>query len=191
MQADRRPGGQAADGGPRGGRRLLVVVEGPAGSAAPLVERASASGARIVRELRAPVDRQPALCVGVVDGPETAASALLAALDGAGLIVEATADRTTVDRLVDDLRRLGPVDHRVGDVATEPALDPDARAILGLLAEGHSLGEAAFILGMARRTADRRLAAARMALGADRTTEAIARARRLGWFGPSRAGTDC
>jgi DNA-binding NarL/FixJ family response regulator len=62
-------------------------------------------------------------------------------------------------------------------------LDPEARAILGLLAEGHSLGEAAHLLGLARRTADRRLLAARRALGVDRTTEAIARARRLGWFG--------
>ena len=166
--------------------RPLVVVEGPPGAAAPLVDRASAAGARIVQGLRAPLDHRGAICVGVVDGPATAAQALLAALDGAGLIVEATADRATIDRLVDDLRRLGSVDHRVGAVDAGPALDPDARAILGLLAEGHSLGEAAHLLGLARRTADRRLALAREALGVDRTTEAIARARRLGWLGPGR-----
>jgi len=59
----------------------------------------------------------------------------------------------------------------------------DARAIIGLLAEGHSLGQAARLLGLSRRTADRRLAAARSALGAERTTEAVARAQRMGWLG--------
>ena len=188
MHADPRPSRHAAQGGAADARRLLVVVEGPPGSAAPLVERARGSGLRIIRDLRAPIDRRPGVCVGVVDGPEAAARALLAAIDGAGLIVEATADRATIDRLVDDLRRLGPVDHRVGPVDPGPALDPDARAILGLLAEGHSLGEAAHLLGMARRTADRRLAAARAALRAERTTEAIARARRLGWLGSDNPG---
>ena len=61
-------------------------------------------------------------------------------------------------------------------------IGPDARAILGLLAEGQSLGEAADILGLSRRTADRRLAEGRRALGVERTTEAIARAQRLGWL---------
>jgi DNA-binding NarL/FixJ family response regulator len=128
------------------------------------------------------------VCAGVVDGPDAAARALLAAISGAGLILETTADRATVDRLVDDLRRLGPVDHRVGEPAAGPNLDPEARAILGLLAEGHSLGEAANLLGLARRTADRRLAAARATFGVERTTEAIAQARRLGWFGPGGRG---
>jgi hypothetical protein len=42
------------------------------------------------------------------------------------------------------------------------------------------------MLGLARRTADRRLAEARRTLGVSRTTEAIARARRLGWLDRSR-----
>jgi DNA-binding NarL/FixJ family response regulator len=74
------------------------------------------------------------------------------------------------------------VDHRIGAPEPPPVISSEARAILGLLAEGHSLGEAAATLGMARRTADRRLAEGRRALGTDRTTEAIARARRLGWL---------
>ncbi len=77
-----------------------------------------------------------------------AEAALLAALDGAGLILRATGRRDVIDRLVDDLRRLGPVDHRIGTPDTAEALGPTARAILGLLAEGHSLGEAATILGL-------------------------------------------
>ncbi len=63
------------------------------------------------------------------------------------------------------------------------AMPPDARALLSLLAEGVTLGEAAERLGMARRTADRRLAQARSAIGAERTTEAIALARRAGIVG--------
>lgn len=167
------------------GRRLLVVLEGQPGAGRAVAARAAAAGdgTRIVEGFRVPLGRDAVVCVGVVDGAEAAAQAVLAAIDGAGLVIEATADRQTIDRLVDDLRRIGPVDHRVRAPEPAPALDADARAILGLLAEGHSLGEAAELLGLARRTADRRLAAAREALGVERTTEAIARARRLGWLG--------
>ena len=161
----------------------VVVIEGPPGCGEGIAAHLAASGHRVIDGFRAPLDRRDAICRGVVDGPGSAATALLAALDGAGLIVEASADRMTIDRLVDDLRRLGPVDHRAVPPDPLPTLDPEARAILGLLAEGHSLGEAAAILGLARRTADRRLAAARDALGVERTTEAIAKARRLGWLG--------
>ena len=164
---------------------ILIVVEGPPGSADAIERRLAADGLSVVAGFRSPIGRGQVVCRGVVDGPQSAAAAMLAALDGTGLLVEATADRATIDRLVDDLRRLGPVDHRVGKPEPGPTLEPEARAILGLLAEGHSLGEAAEILGLARRTADRRLAAAREALGVERTTEAIANARRLGWL---RAG---
>jgi DNA-binding CsgD family transcriptional regulator len=119
---------------------------------------------------------------GTVQSAADAEAALLAALDGSGLILRAIGQREVIDRLVDDLRRLGPVDHRIGKPDTAEALSPTARAILGLLAEGHSLGEAATILGLSRRTADRRLAEGRRVLGVERTTEAIARARRLGWL---------
>ena len=174
-------------------RPPFVVIEGPAGSADREAMRLRASGYELVDGYRTVVRRGRAIVrTGVVRGPGDAAEALLAAIDGAGLLVEAAADRLTIDRLVDDLRRLGPVDHRIGEANAGPPLDPEARAILGLLAEGHSLGEAAHLLGLARRTADRRLAAARTALGVDRTTEAISRARRLGWFeaggGASRGG---
>ena len=161
----------------------LIVVEGAPGSSALILDQLRAAGLSLHDGFRVPVGRRDVVCVGTVDGTESAARALLAALDGTGLVIDATADRMTIDRLVDDLRRLGPVDHRVGAPDPSPGLDAEARAILGLLAEGHSLGEAAVILGLARRTADRRLAAARAALGVDRTTEAIARARRMGWLG--------
>ncbi len=171
----------------------LLVLEGPAGIADREAARLRMKGYEVVAGFRTMVSRsRPVVRVGIVASPSDAADALLAAIDGAGLVLEATADQGVIGRLVDDLRRLGPVEHRVGEHDAVPDLDPDARAILGLLAEGHSLGEAANVLGLARRTADRRLAAARRALGVDRTTEAIARAWRLGWFAPGggRGRTD-
>jgi DNA-binding NarL/FixJ family response regulator len=169
----------------------VVVLEGPPGCSRGEIERLRAAGRIIVDGLRAPAHPAGSICVGVVDSEATAVEALLAVLAGAGLVVEARGDRAVVDRLVDDLRRRGPVDHRtVGGTgaatAAEPDLSVEARAILGMLAMGLSLGEAAHVLGLARRTADRRLAEARRALGVTRTTEAIAKARRLGWLDPAK-----
>lgn len=121
---------------------------------------------------------------GTVASPRDATVALLSALDGFGILVRATADDEVVNRLVDDLRRLGPVRHEAAS-SVAPADSPvvtEGRAILAFLAEGHTLGEAASRLGLSRRTADRRLAEARAALGVTRTTEAIARAAREGWL---------
>jgi DNA-binding CsgD family transcriptional regulator len=63
-------------------------------------------------------------------------------------------------------------DERHGPI---PVLCTDGRAILGLLAEGATLGAAAATLHMSRRTADRRLAEARAALQVERTVEAVAK----------------
>jgi DNA-binding NarL/FixJ family response regulator len=161
----------------------LVVVEGSDEAFRHAVAEARADGCTVVAGWTQTVARAPRpVCVGRVDGVADAEAALLAALDGVGLIIAAHSDREVIDRLIDDLRRLGPVDHRVGEPVPGPAVPPEARALLGLLAEGHSLGEAAEVLGLARRTADRRLALTRRALGVERTTAAIARARRLGWL---------
>jgi DNA-binding CsgD family transcriptional regulator len=165
---------------------LAVLGDEPGvdAAAAAIAARLGAEGWRIIDGL----DSRPALGRVVLRGTVTtardAAAALLAALDGFGLLVRVTADPAIRDRLEDDLRRLGPVE-TAGPIAPAggPAIHPQGRAILGLLAEGHSLGEAAHLLGLSRRTADRRLADARAALGVTRTTEAIARAARHGWLG--------
>ena len=57
------------------------------------------------------------------------------------------------------------------------------------IAEGASLGQAAADLHLSRRTADRRLAAARKALDAASTPEAVVKATRLGLLGPGRRPT--
>lgn len=76
-----------------------------------------------------------------------------------------------------------------GDVApgqaeehTPASVDPEARALISRLAAGATLGQAAKAVHMSRRTADRRLAQARRALGVERTVVAIAWAHRLGWL---------
>jgi DNA-binding CsgD family transcriptional regulator len=166
----------------------LVVVEGPALAFEHALRETQAAGWTAEAGFGPPHRQGAIVRTGVVDTADAAGAALLAALAGQGLVVRVTAERTVVDRLVDDLRRLGSVDHRIGDVATPPLVGSEARAILGLLAEGHSLGEAATILGLSRRTADRRLAEGRRALGVERTTEAIAQARRLGWLRISTSG---
>lgn len=162
----------------------LVIVEGPPAAFERARHEVAMAGWVVVTGFSGPRRPGAVVRVGVVATESDAAASLLAALGGAGLVVHAEAARSVVDRLVDDLRRLGPVDHRNGVQMEPPTVGAEARAILGLLAEGHTLGEAAAILGLARRTADRRLAEGRRALGTDRTTEAIARARRLGWLRP-------
>jgi DNA-binding NarL/FixJ family response regulator len=169
--------------------RPLIVLEGPEGVADALLERLRAAGWQIVEGFPAGRASGVVMCHGRVETRDDAAAALLAALHGHGLVVESRAATAVLDALVDDLRHLGPVDHRgaegsPGTVAAAPhgAISPQARALLALLAEGLTLGEAAAHLGMSRRTADRRLAEARRALSAERTTEAVARARRLGWL---------
>ncbi|HEY6570246.1 MAG TPA: helix-turn-helix domain-containing protein [Candidatus Limnocylindrales bacterium] len=174
----------------RAARQPLIVIEGPPGTAERAASSLRAAGFDVVAGFRVPIvsDRAPStppiVCSGAVADGAGASEALLAAIAGAGILVDAIADRVTVDRLVDDLRRVGPVDHRIVTTQTaDPVVSPESRAILGLLAEGHSLGEAAAALGLSRRTADRRLHEARDALGVARTTEAIARAASLGLLG--------
>jgi DNA-binding NarL/FixJ family response regulator len=97
---------------------------------------------------------------------------VLAAVAGAGLIVRVTASREVTDRLLDDLRRLGEVEHRIGE-SHHVQLTSDQRVLLDLLANGVTLGEAARRLNLSRRTADRRIAEARLALGVRTTAEAV------------------
>jgi DNA-binding CsgD family transcriptional regulator len=61
-----------------------------------------------------------------------------------------------------------------GDVGR--ALDEEQRRLLGLLGRGFSVREAARRLHLSRRTAERRLAEARAALGAATNAEAVLRA---------------
>jgi DNA-binding NarL/FixJ family response regulator len=168
---------------------LLLVDDGP--SATALVDagrrRMAERGWTVIDGLDTRPAMMRATLHGVVATPRDAASALLAALDGFGLLLVLAAEADMRDRLVDDLRRVGRIEHLDATSASGAdggPLSDDGRAILALLAEGHTLGGAAHRLALSRRTADRRLAEARDALGVTRTTEAIAIAARRGLLRP-------
>lgn len=164
----------------------LVVVESANPAAAEHVRRAlaraQAAGWRVVAGWLAPRGR--VVCHGAVASDADAVLALRAALDGAGVVILAGTPRPTTDRLIDNLRRLGSVEHVAVDEPARAPVDVETRRLLQLLAEGWTLGEAAAELGLSRRTADRRLDAARRMLGAEHTADALAAARRLGWLDP-------
>lgn len=164
----------------------LVVIESANPAADAHARRAlaaaQAAGWQPIGGWLAPRGRY--ICHGPVATDADAVNALRAAVGGAGVVIVAEAPRHTIDRLVDDLRRLGPVEHLTADVPAPAVVDREHRRLLALLAEGLTLGETAAELGLSRRTADRRLGAARRALGAGTTAEALASARRLGWLDP-------
>ena len=168
----------------REGERPLVLVPAGRGSEPVLASvraRLRASGWQIVAGLATRPAGDRTVLEGKVTTDDEAASAVLAAIDGYGLIVPVTLEGASLHRLEDDLRRLGTLAIAGDDpaaVAIPP--DPDGLAIVAMLARGHTLGEAAHALGISRRTADRRLAAAKATLGAGRTTEAVALAARRG-----------
>jgi DNA-binding CsgD family transcriptional regulator len=142
-----------------------------------LEEADAAAVAAAVAELCG--DGDAAGVVRRVTGLDDAGRAVLAALRGVHLVIDAAAPREVIDQLCDDLRRIGDVDHRIGP-SSRPVLSAEQRALLGQLLGGATLGQAARALHLSRRTADRRLAATRAALGARTTAEALRRAAELG-----------
>lgn len=161
------------------GRHIVLEGADPQ-TVADTARDAAAGDATVVTGWRARARSTRTVCVGRVADAEDAGRAVLAALIGADLVVDATADRDVIDRLCDDLRRLGTLEHRVGAAARPPALTEDERALLAHLLGGSSLGETARALHLSRRTADRRLASARTKLGAGSTSEAVVLAARAG-----------
>jgi len=121
-----------------------------------------------------PAGSRRARRVATVRTEADAGEVVLAALRGASLVVEPGTDPALVERIQGDLRRLGRDDALALEAAAPVAdLSPDGIGLLGLLVGGMSLGEAAASLHLSRRTADRRLAEAREALGVATTAEAL------------------
>ena len=161
----------------------MIVVEGQPETYAGALAEVRSAGWRVIDGFTAKGARaQATIGTGTVGRAEDAAAALLLVLEGGGIVVLADGPPEVLDRLLGDLRHLGPVDHRRGATPRIESPGDDAIAILRILAEGRTLGDAAVTLGLSRRTADRRLADARRALDAERTVEAIAKARRRGWL---------
>ena len=163
----------------------IVIENAAAGALEQACADLAAGGLRIVRTFEA-AGPGTAYASQVTD-ERAAQHAVLAALAGAHLVVAAEAPREVIDMLCEDLRRLGPLDHQVGPPANPVhGLGDIERALLERLLRGDSLGEAANALHLSRRTADRRLASARRALGAATTAEALAIAARIGRKPPPR-----
>ena len=166
----------------------IIVVDDQLGAPGILAEvrsRLIGSGWTVVEGFGRNAQR-PAVLAGTVDNDQTAAAALLAALDGHGLLLLAACSADTAEQLLADLRRVGPVTRhaRPADSMEARPLRSEEWALLDLIARGHSVDEAACCLGMSSRTADRRLAQARAALGATTTAGAVGEASRRGWLPP-------
>jgi len=170
-----------------GAPRVVIEAANPAADEhrREALRAARAAGWQPIAGWLAP--RGQIVCHGGVASDTDAVHALRAAVAGAGVVILAATSRETTDRLIDDLRRLGSVEHIPADAPAPAEVTAERRRLLQLLADGWTLGEAATELGLSRRTADRRLDAARRALAAGTTAEAVSQARRLGWLDPTAA----
>lgn len=110
-------------------------------------------------------------CCATVASLADAELALLAAVRGCGVVAAVDPSSELGEALLDDLERIGDVQRR--PPVTTPRLPADERRLLGLLAGGRSIPEAAGLLFISVRTAERRLASARRSLGATTTAEAL------------------
>lgn len=180
-------------------RRPLIVIEGSQQAATPVVALLETGGWAISKGFRLPMADWlvgGVVCVGAVTSATDAALAVLAAVRGAGLVVSVSAREEVIELLVDDLWRIGPVDYWPGNESGPlRSLTVEQWCLLELLARGRTLTEAAGILHLSRRTADRKLAAARVSLGAKSTAEAVlVMESTLGearpWLTANRVGLD-
>jgi DNA-binding CsgD family transcriptional regulator len=177
-----------ADPSPQPSRTRPLVLVTAGADVETVVNGLRSQGWHVQRGFNAPnpiADRQRLICVGPVLTTQDAAAAVLAAMTGAGIVADVFgATEAIVEQLNGDLRTFGPVDVLTDDrqpgLAMPVAVSPESAALLVRLADGASLQEAASSLAMSRRTADRRLAEARQALGVRTTAEAVVLARRLG-----------
>jgi DNA-binding CsgD family transcriptional regulator len=115
------------------------------------------------------------VCVGAVDDEASAAAALQAAVRGAGVVVALDPASPLGALVVDDLARVGEVEARgaEADPGDGLGLSGEQLELLRLVADGHTLREAAAELYLSTRTAERRLGAIRKALGVRSTAQAV------------------
>jgi DNA-binding CsgD family transcriptional regulator len=117
------------------------------------------------------------VCVGVIDGERAAEAALLAAARGASLVVAvAGIDAAAAARFLDDLGRVADVTRREPSAPALP-LDDVQQRLLRSIGDGRTMAEAAAEQFLSLRTAERKLGAARKALGVATTAEAVATLR--------------
>lgn len=109
---------------------------------------------------------------GRVPNAVTAQAALLCVVRGAGLVAALDRDTGWAAVFLADLARIRPVS-TPAPASDGLSLSDEQRALLDLLAEGHSIAQAARRLYLSLRTANRRVAEARATLGVSTTREAV------------------
>jgi DNA-binding NarL/FixJ family response regulator len=134
---------------------------------------------------------QKLVLYGRITDVDTAELAVHAAARGAGLVAITDSGTDVGQALLADLGRLGPVTRDPeaelagvdGDETGPASLLPEQRALLERLANGETIAAAAAAEFLSLRTANRRIAQAREALGVRTTREAVLaylRQRRTG-----------
>ena len=116
---------------------------------------------------------QRLVCVGAVADQPALEAALLAAARGAGLIVPMPP--VPPDLFLEDLARIGTVERRAGRGGP---FDAETVDLIEALVAGRSVADAAQDALVSLRTAHRRLAAARSALGVRTNRELLSEYRR-------------
>jgi DNA-binding NarL/FixJ family response regulator len=86
---------------------------------------------------------------------------------------------TTTRRIDRDDQLMAAADHRT-TASDGPALSAEEQELVERLLAGQSLGQASNAMHVSRRTADRRIAAARQALGVRTTAELLGAVARTG-----------
>ena len=163
--------------------RRFVIAE-TARAAADALSEANRACVRLVAGWDLPAEpwnlaRHGYVCTGTVSTPEDLERAVAAAARGVDLVIQGPVAPELLPGLVEDLRRIGTVEFTTAAPALQhEQLNPDDAALLRLLAEGQSLADAARALHISRRTATRRLARARLALGVATNREAVVMAAR-------------
>jgi DNA-binding NarL/FixJ family response regulator len=118
------------------------------------------------------------LAVGAISTAEEAAAALLLAVRGALLVVTIDGEQPWAEAFRADLDRLSGTAAPAAPGRPIP-LSTEQRQLFDLLAQGRSIAAAAEELFVSLRTANRRIAEARKALGAGTTSEAVVAYMRL------------
>lgn len=172
---------------PAGTPRYLVPS---AGEATAVLRRLARAGWRTREGFALPettwdVGEQKLVLFGRVPDMDTARLAVMAAARGAGVLVIADPVSETGRAVLADLSRIGPV---VRDADAEPAastaggtepaplpITDEQRSLLDRLGAGETIAAAAEAEFLSLRTANRRIAEARKALGVRTTREAVLR----------------
>lgn len=122
------------------------------------------------------------VCLGAVTDEASATAALIACARAAGVVVDLSpCSDELARRFLDDLARLAlsPVPGRASTPKRLP-LTAEQLALLELVARGSAVPEAAEALYLSHRTAERRMACIRKALGVPSTAAAVAALRGSG-----------